>query len=302
MATTSAKLTPQTPQTPQSTWQTLTILFKWRVVSLLLGGSVGGAFLAAGGWPGWKPLLLVLVTGFLAASGSGAINQFLEKDIDTKMNRTKLRPLAKDQLSWAKWVPWLGAAMIILPSVAVATFNLPLAFFLLLGAFIYVVIYTIWLKPRTVLNIVIGGAAGSAAVLSGSAAVGHWAEPGAVVLALLVFLWTPAHFWSLAMLYRADYQRGEFPMLPAQISLSDSAWWVGLHTVATGFGAILLGVHPALGALYTVPVVVLTADLAWQNIRLIRHPNQAAAARRFFVRSNLYLTAVVVLVCVATLF
>ena len=124
--------------------------------------------------------------------------------------------LVNGDIADPRWVPWVGALLIVLPVLLTLPFNRPLAFFLALGAFIYVGIYTIWLKPRTLLNIVIGGAAGSAAVLSGSAAAGYWNAPGALALAAILFLWTPIHFWSLAILYRDEYARADVPMLPTQ--------------------------------------------------------------------------------------
>lgn len=115
------------------------------------------------------------------------------------MKRTRKRPLVTGAIARPGWIPYLATLMILFPSLAILLFNPALTFFLLLGAVIYVGLYTLWLKPRTLLNIVLGGAAGSAAVLSGSAA--------AVTLALLVFLWTPCHFWSLAIVYQEDYNR-----------------------------------------------------------------------------------------------
>ncbi len=280
-----------------STFKTLSVLFKWRVVSLLLFSSVGGAFLAAEGWPGWANTGLVLLTGGLAASGSGALNQWWEKDKDTLMERTKLRPLANDTLSWAKWVPLVASLMIILPVALVYPFNAPLAFFLLLGAVIYVGIYTIWLKPRTLTNIVIGGAAGSAAVLSGSAAVGNWADPGAIVLALLIFLWTPAHFWSLAIMYREDYMRGDVPMLPTKTTPRAAGWWVMLHTIATAIAALMLWGHPNLGWIYLVPVAIATVDLVRRNINLINDPVREKALA-LFLSSNIYLAIIVLAACI----
>jgi len=167
-----------------------------RIVTLLLFAAVGGAFLAAGGSPGIGELALLLITGGFAASGASALNQYLEKDSDALMTRTRKRPLVTGSIARPGWVPYAATLMILVPSLVVLPFNPALGFFLLLGAAIYVGIYTIWLKPRTLLNIVIGGAAGSAAVLSGSAAVGAWNDPGAVVLALLVFLWTPSEVES----------------------------------------------------------------------------------------------------------
>jgi protoheme IX farnesyltransferase len=172
--------------------------------------------------------------------------------------------------------------------------------FLLLGAVIYVGVYTLWLKPRTLLNIVIGGAAGSAAVLSGSAAVGAWSDPGAVVLALLVFLWTPSHFWSLAIVYRNDYTQGGVPMLPAQTSPRQAAWWVLVHTGATTLAALMLALHPTLGWVYLVPVAVATVDLLVRNIRLLSDPD-GRQALSLFKASNLYLALVLLMICVEAL-
>jgi len=275
--------------------QTLPVLFKLRIVSLLLLAATGGAFLGAGGWPGSDTLILLWLTGGLAAAGSSALNQYLERDTDKLMKRTRNRPLASGIITRAGWVPYLAVAMILLPSLAVLPFNPALTFFLLLGALIYVGLYTIWLKPRTLLNIVLGGAAGSAAVLSGSAAAGTWNDPGAVTLALLLFLWTPCHFWSLAIVYRDDYRRGDIPMLPAQTGLRFAAWWVLLHTIATGLAALMLAWHPALSWLYLLPISAATLDLLVRNIRLLLQPG-AKEAFSLFKASNLYLALILLMI------
>ena len=280
-----------------SWWETLVVLFKLRIVVLLVFAAVGGAFLAAGGWPGWGQLALVVLTGGLAAAGSSALNEYLEQETDNLMVRTRRRPLLTGAISRSGWVPYLAGAMILLPSLAVWPFKPALTFFLLLGAVIYVGLYTIWLKPRTLLNIVIGGAAGSAAVLSGSAAVGLWYEPGAVVLALLLFLWTPTHFWSLAIAYRDDYARGQIPMLPVQTSLRAAVGWILVHTGATALAALMLALHPALGWLYFVPVGLVTIDLVARNIRLLARPTKRQAFS-FFKISNLYLALILLMICV----
>jgi protoheme IX farnesyltransferase len=287
-------------QPRKSILKTLSVLFKLRIVTLLLFAAVGGAFLGAGGWPGAGRLALLLLTGGLAASGASALNQYLERDSDALMTRTRKRPLVTGDIPQPGWVPYVATLMILLPSLAVLPFNSALAFFLLLGAAIYVGVYTVWLKPRTLLNIVIGGAAGSAAVLSGSAAAGVWNDAGAVVLALLVFLWTPAHFWSLAIVYRNDYAQGKVPMLPVQTSPRQSAFWVFVHTGATAFAALMLAGHPALGWIYTVPVVIATVDLMIRNIRLLARPD-GKKALSLFKASNLYLALVLLMVCVDVL-
>ncbi len=275
--------------------KTLMVLFKVRIVILLLWAAVGGAFLAANGWPGWGRLLLLLLTGGLAAGGSGAMNQYFERESDSLMKRTRHRPLVDGTIPRPGWVPYVAGGMIVVPSLLVLPFNPTLTFFLLLGAFIYVGLYTLYLKPRTLLNIVIGGAAGSAAVLSGSAAAGHWNDPGALILSLLLFVWTPTHFWSLAIVHRADYARSSTPMLPVQTTDRVAALWVLLHTAATVFAAIALIFQPALGWIYAVPVGLASLDLLVRNIRLVRTPTPKLAFSLFKV-SNIYLTVVMLMV------
>jgi protoheme IX farnesyltransferase len=273
------------------------VLFKMRIVFLLLMAATGGAFLAASGWPGLGKMVLIWLTGGMAASGASSLNQYLERKSDGAMGRTKKRPLVNGDIPNPNWVPWVGIALIVLPVTAVFSFNPALSFFLLLGALIYVVIYTIWLKPRTLLNIVIGGAAGSAAVLSGSAAVGQWNNPGALVLSLILFLWTPFHFWSLALLYRDDYTRADVPMLPTKTSPRQAAWWVMSHTIPTGLAGLLLVVLPSLGWLYFAPMFLVTADLFWRNVKLIKDPSPAHA-RSLFMASNIYLTALLLIILI----
>jgi protoheme IX farnesyltransferase len=275
-------------------------LFKIRVVMLLLLAALGGAFLAAEGWPGTGDLALLLVTGGLAAAGASAINQYLERELDARMERTRRRPLAAHSFARPGLVPLAGGLMVLLPSLLVLPLNPPLAVFLLLGATIYVGVYTLWLKPRTPLNIVIGGAAGSAAVLCGSAAAGAWNAPGAVVLALLVFLWTPTHFWSLAIANRDDYARGGFPMLPVQSTPRVAACWVLLHTSGTVLAALALSVTPALGVLYLAVVGLASAALMLFSLRLIAEPSRARAWTLFH-GSNLYLGVVMLMVCLNVL-
>lgn len=280
-----------------SLFSTLMVLFKARVVALLLFSAIGGAFMGANGWPGLGVLGLTLITGWLAASGASAWNQYIERRSDGTMVRTRHRPLVNGDIANPAWVPWVATAMIILSVLIALPFSLALAFWLAAGAFIYVVIYTLWLKPRTTLNIVIGGAAGSAAVLAGSAAAGDWAAPGALLLALLVFLWTPSHFWSLAIVYRNDYARSDTPMLPVKTSPKVAAFWVFVHTAATALAALALGLDPALGLIYLIPVGLATADMMWRNVRLLRVPS-GKNARSLFIASNMYLTIVLVMACI----
>jgi protoheme IX farnesyltransferase len=265
----------------------------------LLLSAIGGAFLGAKGFPGWGQLGLVFLTGGMAASGAAGWNQYLERHTDHRMGRTRKRPLVTGELGNPIWVPIVATLLIFIPVLATLPFNPAWSFFLFLGAFIYVVIYTIWLKPRTVINIVIGGAAGSAAVMAGAAAVGAWRDPAVIVLALLLYAWTPTHFWSLALLYREDYKQADVPMLPARTSRKLSAWWVMSHTIPTVLGAVGLAIMPALGWLYLIPVLYFSVDLIRKNIRLIGDPSQLNA-KSMFLSSNIYLMIILLAICVDT--
>jgi protoheme IX farnesyltransferase len=277
-------------------FKALAVLFKVRVVGLLLFAAISGAFLAGHGRPGIGPLLIVIVTGTVTSAGASALNQYWERGTDSLMTRTRGRPLVTGALSTAGWVPIVGLFMVIAPAAAVSFFNLPLSFFLLLGTFIYLGVYTIWLKPRTLLNIVIGGAAGSAAVLSGSAAVGNWSHPGALTLALTLFLWTPTHFWSLAIMHRDDYAAGGIPMLPVHATPRAAAAWVLLHTASTAVGALALGALPGFGWAYRLASPFAALLLVWLSARLVIYPDPGRAAI-LFKASNIFLGIILLLIC-----
>ena len=304
----SQELVPVATETPKADTLTvkdilrsIVVLFKLRVVILLVLSSLGGALLASGGTISAANLGLLLVTGILSASGASAINQYLERSSDALMRRTLNRPLANGLISKPGIILGVAVGFILLAiGLALNAGNPALAVFLALGASIYIGIYTVWLKPRTVLNIVIGGAAGSCAVLSGSAAAGNWSEPGAVALALLIFIWTPTHFWSLAMAFRDDYSRAGVPMLPTVVSDRATAWWIALHTVATAVVALMLAVHPELGMVYLIPIVLATVWILWHSIRLITHPERQQAFKVFKI-SNLYLGLVLIFIYIGTL-
>lgn len=277
--------------TASSVLSELIVLFKVRIVVLLLLSAIAGVFLGGHGWPGWGPLLLTLVTGALAAMGSSAWNQYLERRSDALMTRTRKRPLVTEAIVSPVWVPYVATAMIVIPVAAVLPFNPALALFLALGALIYVVIYTIWLKPRTTLNIVVGGAAGSAAVLAGGAAANSWNDPAVIALAILLFFWTPIHFWALALVYREDYARANVPMLPVTTTPRSAAFWGLMHGLGASASGLGLALLPQMGPVYALPVMIMTGLLLWQSARLVQQPTKKRAYRLFHV-SNFYLFVV----------
>ncbi len=288
MTTSSRSLASTRP----SWWSILVRLFKLRVVSLLLWVALGGALVTASAGPFgpgfWKDLLMVSLAGLLAAGGASALNEYLERDLDAAMRRTRTRPLPAGLLS-----PRLALVLGILGmglGIGLGWAYRPmLGVFVAAGAFVYVVVYTLGLKRRSVVNIVVGGAAGSFAVLSGAAAVDRWNHPAAWLLAGLVFLWTPVHFWALALLYRDDYRVAGFPMLPAVTTPRNTARWIALHAWATVFAALALSLFLRRPVLYGLGALLLSFWLLHRVHGLLRHPEARDRARSTFMASNLYL-------------
>jgi protoheme IX farnesyltransferase len=268
--------------------RTALILAKPRVVGLVLFTAVVACVAAAGGRPAWESLVLLVVSGCLSAGGAAALNHYLDRDIDARMARTRNRPLVNGHDQHAAAALAGGLAAIALGTALALPLNPMLAAFELAGAVIYVAVYTLWLKRRTALNIVIGGAAGSAAVLGGWAA----AEPdlglAAWLLAGVVFTWTPAHFWSLALARRPDYAAVGVPMLPVVMGPVGTARWVVAHAAATAGLCVWFGLVAGLGPLFFG--VALVAGLAFlrAGLRLLRTPD-AAAGWRTFKLSGAYL-------------
>lgn len=286
----------------RSIWRTIVVLFKLRVVSLLLLSAYGGAALGiiATGRASGVGLLVLSLAGLFSAAGASAINQYLERERDTRMGRTAARPLASGQIARPAIVLWTGVAMVVGATALSAAYDAALAVFIALGALIYVGVYTIWLKPRTTLNIVIGGAAGSCAVISGGAAMGAWADPAVWLLATLVFVWTPVHFWALALAYRSDYIKADYPMLPARVSAAVAARWTALHTLFTVACGVALGVWPGIDWFYLLPIVPVSLLLLQRTWQMLQRPEKKPALALFHY-SNLYLAAVLLVLLFAPL-
>ncbi|MGH7486698.1 MAG: heme o synthase, partial [bacterium] len=190
----------------------LVMLTKPRIISLLLVTTVAPMFVA--GNPGWLLVLVVLVGGYLMAGGANAVNMYLDRDIDTQMARTKLRPIPSGRIG-PRAVLAYGVALATAATFLLARFtNVLTALLALSGFYFYVFVYTSWLKRTTPQNIVIGGAAGAFPPLVGWAAMTGSIDLTAVYLFLIVFYWTPPHFWALALLKQRDYGKAGIPMAP----------------------------------------------------------------------------------------
>jgi heme o synthase len=207
-------------------------LFKLRIGIVIAVTALAGAAIQPGpAVPRWQLAVLALAV-LVSSAAAGAFNQYYEWEFDRHMERTRRRPFVTGALRHhAGWV-WLIALMTAL-AVAAAwlAVNPVAALYTFLGAFVYAVVYTVWLKRRTWWNIVIGGLAGSFAVLAGAAAVTPALSPEALLLALVLFLWTPPHFWSLAIAYRSDYVAAGVPMLPVAKGDAFAARAIFLNTL-----------------------------------------------------------------------
>jgi heme o synthase len=263
-------------------------LTKPRIIELLLITTVPSMVLAAGRWPGLGPVIATLIGGSLSAGGANALNNYVDRDIDQIMKRTRSRPLARDEVPPSHALlfgivlgvagfAWLWATTSLL-AAAIATAAL----------LFYVFVYTLRLKRTTTQNIVIGGAAGAAPALVGWAAVtGSLALP-AWVLFLIVFYWTPPHFWALAIRYRDDYEKAGVPMLPVVAGVEATTRKMLLYTGLMVAISLLLVPVAGMRWIYLVAAVVLGAWFLWDTWRVYRRPQDAM---RLFTTSTVYLAA-----------
>ena len=275
-------------------------LTKPRVIELLLVTAVPPMFLAQQGWPSLGLVLAVVIGGAMAAGGANTINCWMERDRDQLMRRTLSRPLPQGEIVPSRALAF-GIVLNIVAFVLLASVANVLAAALTLSATLfYVFVYTMWLKPRTVQNIVIGGAAGAVPALVGWAAVrGSLAAPAWLLFAV-VFFWTPAHFWALATKYKDDYAAAGIPMLPVVRGIEETTRQIAgyaMVTVAVTFAMTLTGY---VGRFYAVSVFVLGAAFVVRALALMRAPTPQAAIK-FFAWSNVYLMLVFVAVAVDAL-
>jgi len=234
-------------------------LAKPRIIPLLLITALGGMMMAERGWPSTGLVILTLVGGALAAAGAGAINCWIDRDIDGEMLRTRRRPLPDGRIAPAHALLF-GIVLGLIAFVLLAFWvNVLAATLAISGLLFYVFVYTLWLKRSTVQNIVIGGAAGAIPPVVGWAAVTHRVDLTAVYLFAVIFLWTPPHFWALALRLRGDYARAKVPMLPVVQGEAAARRQILAYTlvlVAVTLAVVLTGV---LGPVYLVGAALLGA-------------------------------------------
>ena len=271
-----------------STFRQYWDLTKPRVVALIVFTALVGMFLAIDGLPDGEQLLrgaLGFLGIWLAASSAAAINQLLDARIDAKMARTSWRPLVQGQVK-----PWQALAFaLVLAALSMAilvlwvnTITAILTFASLIG---YAVVYTVFLKRATPQNIVIGGIAGAAPPLLGWATMtgmqGEWDWPHALLLVLIIFVWTPPHFWALAIFRREDYARALVPMLPVTHGVTYTRWQILFYTVLLVEVTVLPVVFGMSGFFYLGGALVLGSVFLWYAWRLLNPPDEFFAMRVF---------------------
>ena len=265
-----------------TTMRDVIMVFKPRIAVAIMLSAIGGIAVSPGPAPALWQLALLSIAVFLAAGAAGAFNQWIEADLDGRMTRTASRPFVTGQFNagaaWLAGIVGLLAAAVLLAGLAT---NWWAALYTFLGAFTYGVIYTMWLKRRSWTNIVIGGLAGSFAVLAGAAAVNPALGVEALILTVVLFLWTPPHFWSLAMVSSDDYARADVPMLPVVAGNRVCAWVILGHTVTLSLLALIPAFY-GMGTIYLGGALIGGVMFTWTSIKLVRTPQRHAALRNFF--------------------
>jgi protoheme IX farnesyltransferase len=253
---------------PAATWRDYLEITKPKVVLLIVFTAIVGTLLSVPGMPPLSALLWGNLGIALAAACAASINHVLDQKIDEKMARTRNRPLATGVLGTREaliFAAMLGVTSMLILWLLVNPLTAVLTFFSLIG---YAVIYTVWLKRATSQNIVIGGAAGAAPPVLGWAAVTNSIDPNALLLFLIVFIWTPPHFWALAIARRDDYARAEIPMLPVTHGVAYTRLQVLLYTVLLVLVTVLPVLTGMCGIIYAVCACVLNAIFLYYALAL----------------------------------
>ena len=265
----------------KDTYRLMCNVFKLRIGVVIMLSALAGLAVTPGPAPAvWQIVILALAV-LLSSASAGAFNQYIERDLDARMKRTRKRPFVTGKFQASGyWLAGIIALLLIPVTLAALTVNWVAALYVFLGAFVYGVVYTVWLKRRTCTNIVIGGLAGSFAVLAGAAAVDPQLAPAPVILAVVLFLWTPPHFWSLAFVYKDDYAQAGVPMLPVVVGEKAAAQIILAHTVAL----VVLSLLPffyGMGWIYLLGAATSGAYFVQKSIALARHPSRQTALANF---------------------
>jgi protoheme IX farnesyltransferase len=256
-------------------------LTKPRIIELLLVTTLPTMIVAARGLPHLTLMAATLVGGTLAAGGANAINMVVDRDIDSVMRRTRGRPLVTGVVSPAAALAFAVGLEVVAFAELWAAVNLLSALLAIGATLFYVFIYTLWLKRTSRQNIVIGGAAGAVPVLVGWAAVRGTVGWAPIVLFALMFVWTPPHFWALAIKYRDDYRSVNVPMMPVVTTFKRTAGQILVYSLLVVVVSLVFAFTAGMGPIYWVSASVLGSVFAWFAVQLWREPTEVRAMRLF---------------------
>ena len=257
-------------------------LFKLKICILITFSAIVGLVLTSPGNVSLRTVLILIITTILASGSASAFNHYYDMDIDAVMDRTKGRPLPTRSIINPNNVLMISVVLFMSGIILAALLlNYVAALHLALGAVFYGVIYTVLLKRRTWTNIIIGGLAGSFAVLAGGASANPEFCLPPLLLAVVLFFWTPSHFWSFAIAQKDDYRKAGIPMLPVIAGNSKTAWYILINTIFLLVSSFMLSVYGTLGTIYTVVAVIAGGYFIFRNIQLLRNPSKEVAWRNF---------------------
>ena len=256
-------------------------LTKPRIVELLLVTTIPTMVLAERGWPSLTLMIATFCGGALAAGGANAINMVIDRDIDALMERTKHRPLVTGALTPRRALVFAVALEVVAAAVLIWWANVLSAVLALSAMAFYVVVYSLWLKRSSRQNIVIGGAAGAVPVLVGWAAVANSLGWAPVVLFTVIFLWTPPHFWALAIRHQDDYRAAGVPMLPVVTPIRETVASMVRYCVALVAVSLSLVPIADLGLIYGITAVLFGVAFVIGTVRLGSNPTEAKSMRLF---------------------
>jgi heme o synthase len=257
-------------------------LLKLRIGVIMMFTALAAMLVTPGQQPGGFEMLVLAFAVLISAGSAGAFNQYYEVDLDRLMERTRNRPFVTGRFHKNPlWLLFILLLLVVGVASAAVVLNGMTAFYIFLGAFFYAIVYTVWLKRRTWMNIVIGGASGSFAVLAGAAAVDPAMSPVPILLALVLFFWTPSHFWSLAIAKHKDYAKAGVPMLPVVIGDQRTALVVMANTLVL-VGISIMPFFYGLSWIYLAGATIGGGYFIYRNYQMIYDPSPKIAMKSFF--------------------
>lgn len=265
-------------------------LFKLRISFLITFSAVVAFIATEKGNISIDKVFILAAVMMMASAGSGALNHYFDRDIDLVMGRTKNRPLATGSIRAPKNVLWVAIVLFLASLlISMTALNPLVAVHLFLGAFVYVVVYTVWLKRKSWLNIIIGGFAGSFAVLAGGASARPELCLPPMLLAMTMFFWTPSHFWSFAIFHKEQYRKANIPMLPVVIGDKKTALYILLNTVLLVTASLLPVPMGYMGMIYFAGALGAGVFFIIRNVQLLCDTTKEMAWKNFKA-SMLYLS------------